>query len=139
LTILCNPETTSDPKFITYDGSNLEVEWSGPAGCPFKEGEGGNKGDEKKDDKNEDDASPDHESVSSGLGWFFLVCVIYLTMEVSPGLSLTFNNSISLSLAAYFGLGAYYNYSTYGARGADLIPWVLSIFCNVSVVFKMSI
>lgn len=29
-----------------------------------------------------------------------------------------------LGLLAYFGLGAYYNYSTYGARGADLIPCV---------------
>ena len=24
----------------------------------------------------------------------------------------------------YFGLGAYYNYSTYGATGFDLIPYV---------------
>ena len=24
----------------------------------------------------------------------------------------------------YFALGAYYNYSTYGATGLDLIPWV---------------
>jgi hypothetical protein len=29
-----------------------------------------------------------------------------------------------LAFAAYFGLGAYYNYSTYGASGADLIPYV---------------
>jgi hypothetical protein len=27
-----------------------------------------------------------------------------------------------LAFAAYFGLGAYYNYSTYGATGLDLIP-----------------
>lgn len=27
-----------------------------------------------------------------------------------------------LALLAYFGLGAYYNYSTYGASGIDLIP-----------------
>lgn len=25
---------------------------------------------------------------------------------------------------SYFALGAYYNYSTYGATGLDLIPWV---------------
>lgn len=35
---------------------------------------------------------------------------------------LCLNNSLFLSFAAYFGLGAYYNYSTYGARGYDLIP-----------------
>ena len=27
-----------------------------------------------------------------------------------------------LAFIAYFGIGAYYNYSTYGARGMDLIP-----------------
>lgn len=27
-----------------------------------------------------------------------------------------------LAFVAYFGLGAYYNYSTYGASGVDLIP-----------------
>ena len=29
-----------------------------------------------------------------------------------------------LAFVAYFALGAYYNYSTYGATGADLIPCV---------------
>jgi hypothetical protein len=28
--------------------------------------------------------------------------------------------------AGYFALGAYYNYTTYGATGADLIPCVFS-------------
>lgn len=31
-------------------------------------------------------------------------------------------NSLFLAFMAYFGLGAYYNYATYGARGLDLIP-----------------
>jgi len=101
LTVICHPLETSDPKFVSYDGSRLDVEWTGSAGCPFEE-EGGNKDDDKKDDKKEDDKSPGHESIGSGLGWFSL--------------------SVLLCLAAYFGLGAYYNYSTYGARGADLIP-----------------
>ncbi|KAF8893772.1 autophagy-related protein 27 [Infundibulicybe gibba] len=40
-----------------------------------------------------------------------------------------------LAFAAYLGLGAYYNYSTYGARGSDLIPSlhacdVLSHLCS---------
>jgi len=96
LTVICHPSETSDPQFTAYDGSRLVVEWSSPAGCPFEE-EGGNNDGDKKEDK-----SPDHESLGSGLGWFFLV--------------------IFLCVAAYFGMGAYYNYSTYGARGADLIP-----------------
>lgn len=29
-----------------------------------------------------------------------------------------------LAFVAYFALGAYYNYSTYGASGIDLIPYV---------------
>lgn len=32
-----------------------------------------------------------------------------------------------LAVLGYFGLGAYYNYSTYGATGVDLIPYVLSL------------
>lgn len=32
-----------------------------------------------------------------------------------------------LAFVAYFVIGAYYNYSTYGASGADLIPYVLSL------------
>lgn len=33
-------------------------------------------------------------------------------------------HSILLAFLAYLGLGAYYNYSTYGASGMDLIPYV---------------
>ncbi|KZV62606.1 hypothetical protein PENSPDRAFT_617755 [Peniophora sp. CONT] len=42
------------------------------------------------------------QSAGSSLGWFFLVLIV--------------------AFAAYFGLGAYYNYATYGATGYDLIP-----------------
>jgi hypothetical protein len=34
-----------------------------------------------------------------------------------------------LAFAAYFVVGAYYNYSTYGARGADLIPYIYILSC----------
>jgi autophagy-related protein 27 len=78
LTIICHPLETSDPKFVSYDGSKLDVEWTGSAGCPFEE-EGGNN-DDKKDDKKED-KSPDHESIGSGLGWFSLAYVIYSNFE----------------------------------------------------------
>ncbi|KAH9994009.1 autophagy-related protein 27 [Russula vinacea] len=42
------------------------------------------------------------EAVGSGIGWFFLLLLI--------------------AFAGYFALGAYYNYTTYGATGVDLIP-----------------
>ena len=132
LTVQCDPDKTSDPKFISYDGSRVDVEWSSPAGCPSQRDDDDDD-DDKNDDKKQDDKAPNHESVGSGLGWFFLMCVIYL-IRSSSSLAFTFNNSIFLSLAAYFGVGAYYNYSTYGARGADLIPWVLTIF---SVTFPL--
>ncbi|GLB37432.1 putative autophagy-related protein 27 [Lyophyllum shimeji] len=102
MTLLCSPgDTKSDPVFKSYDGSKLVVEWSVPAGCPIQEHEEGSGGDSGKDDDNgpKDDNT---QSAGSGIGWFFLVLI--------------------LALAAYLGLGAYYNYSTYGARGADLIP-----------------
>lgn len=35
---------------------------------------------------------------------------------------LNISSSLFLAFIGYFALGAYYNYSTYGATGADLIP-----------------
>jgi len=95
--ITCNLDSTSDPKFVSYNGSLLNLEWSAPAGCSAP----GSPGPPKDDNGGNDDGSKE-ENVGSGVGWFFLV--------------------ILLAFAAYFGLGAYYNYSTYGARGLDLIP-----------------
>ncbi|KAF8873137.1 autophagy-related protein 27 [Mucidula mucida] len=96
VTLLCTSDA-SDPTFVSYNGSELNLEWQTPVGC------GDNK---SSDDKNEgaDEGSgvPPSETVGSGIGWFFLV--------------------LFLALVAYFGLGAYYNYSTYGATGKDLIP-----------------
>jgi hypothetical protein len=89
LTVLCHPSEASEPQFIAYDGSRLVVEWASPAGCPFEEEDGGNKDDDKKDDKKEEDKSPNHESVGSGLGWFFLACVVHLSFKASPGSSFT--------------------------------------------------
>ncbi|KAF9049769.1 autophagy-related protein 27 [Panaeolus papilionaceus] len=102
LTVICDPGVADvqPPKFIAYDGSRLDLEWSTSAGCPFDDGD--KKGDEKPDG---DDKTPEKDKdkdVGRGLGFFFIV--------------------ILLAFAAYFGLGAYYNYSTYGARGYDLIP-----------------
>jgi hypothetical protein len=78
----------------------LSVEWSHAAGCGFigdeddDESSGGGSDDKDKGGK--------QERVGSGIGWFFLVLL--------------------LAFIAYFALGAYYNYTTYGASGVDLIP-----------------
>ena len=67
LNLFCNTET-SDPVFKSYDGAQAVVEWSAPAGCSFRSeapAEGG-------DDKPEKET----EAVGSGIGWFFLLCVL---------------------------------------------------------------
>ncbi|KAK0461077.1 autophagy-related protein 27 [Desarmillaria tabescens] len=97
LTLLCDPDASnSDPTFTSYDEAELRLEWRSPAGCSFGENNGGGGGSTGPGD------GPVEESVGSGLGWFFLVLL--------------------LAFLAYFGLGAYYNYTTYGASGKDLIP-----------------
>ncbi|KAG7449502.1 uncharacterized protein BT62DRAFT_587764 [Guyanagaster necrorhizus] len=96
LTLLCDPDASnSDPTIMSYDGAELRLEWHTPAGCSFGEDNSGGGSGGPSD-------GPAEESVGSGLGWFFLVLL--------------------LAFLAYFGLGAYYNYTTYGASGKDLIP-----------------
>ncbi|KAH9007952.1 autophagy-related protein 27 [Lactarius deliciosus] len=92
LNLLCNTEA-SDPEFKSYDGAQVIVEWSAPSGCNFREAPA-----EGGDDKPEREV----EAVGSGIGWFFLLLFVVF--------------------AGYFALGAYYNYTTYGATGVDLIP-----------------
>jgi len=91
--LLCDASNL-DPKFASYDGAMLEIEWNCTAGC----GDGGSPVDEGE--------KPEKEKPGSGglssMGWFLLLLI--------------------LSFATYMGFGAYYNYSTYGARGMDLIP-----------------
>ncbi|KAI0256035.1 autophagy-related protein 27 [Lactifluus subvellereus] len=82
----------SEPEFKSYDGNRAVVEWSAPSGCNFG---APTEGGEKTPEK-------DVEAVGSGIGWFFLLLLI--------------------AFASYFALGAYYNYTTYGATGVDLIP-----------------
>ncbi|KIY73059.1 hypothetical protein CYLTODRAFT_387493 [Cylindrobasidium torrendii FP15055 ss-10] len=96
LTLLCATDA-SDPTFASYNGSKLSLEWKTPAACgKGNDTDGGGSGGK------EEDNPPRERSVGSGIGWFFLVLV--------------------LAFVAYFGIGAYYNYSTYGASGKDLIP-----------------
>ncbi|KAJ3814564.1 autophagy-related protein 27 [Lentinula aff. lateritia] len=98
LKLICD-ENASDPKFVSYDGSLAEVEWTNPAACGSEVGDGSD-----NDSGNDGDSEGDQEeeSVGSGIGWFFLV--------------------ILLAFITYFVLGAYHNYATYGATGMDLIP-----------------
>ncbi|ESK97062.1 autophagy-related protein 27 [Moniliophthora roreri MCA 2997] len=96
LDLLCGEPTDPLYKFLSYDGSQLHLEWTNPAGCSTQNDGDGSKGGEGGNDGNSG------QSVGSGLGFFFGVLL--------------------LALFAYFGLGAYYNYTTYGASGMDLIP-----------------
>src|SRR5712675_388298 len=44
-----------------------------------------------------------------------------------------------IAFAGYFVLGAYYNYTTYGATGVDLIPCVSSMFFLVPILKPSSL
>ncbi|KAI0665902.1 autophagy-related protein 27 [Trametes maxima] len=102
LKLLCSTET-SNINFTSYDGKDLHLEWSAPAGCGFGgPPEGGEKPGDAPNEGGDGESGGKKESEGSGLGYFFLILL--------------------LAFVAYFGLGAYYNYSTYGATGADLIP-----------------
>ncbi|KAI0793182.1 autophagy-related protein 27 [Abortiporus biennis] len=95
--VLCSTDA-HDPKFVSYDGKELRVDWSAPAGCEFSAGPPGN----DEPSGGESGGEKEVESVGSGIGYFFLL--------------------LFLAFVTYFALGAYYNYSTYGASGMDLIP-----------------
>ncbi|KAI0705117.1 autophagy-related protein 27 [Cerioporus squamosus] len=100
LELLCDTET-SEVEFNSYDGKDLWLSWKAPAGCEL--GVSPDEDTKKPDDSGGDGPGGDKEqAVGSGVGYFFLL--------------------LFLAFAAYFALGAYYNYSTYGATGADLIP-----------------
>ncbi|KAF7288662.1 hypothetical protein HMN09_01372200 [Mycena chlorophos] len=97
--LLC-ATTTAQPGFVDYDGANLNIEWSTPAGCGFY-------GDEQPPPQEDDETEPPEivQPSSGGLssvGWFLLLLV--------------------LAFATYMGLGAYSNYTQYGASGLDLLP-----------------
>ncbi|KAH7888677.1 type II membrane protein [Phlebopus sp. FC_14] len=100
LSLTC-AESTSEPQFVSYEDGQVLVEWSSPSACASTEPP------PKEDDRTGGGSGGNGEpkpieSVGSGLGFFFLMLL--------------------LAFATYFALGAYYNYSTYGARGMDLIP-----------------
>lgn len=75
ITFICNREATDTPKFISYDGVRLVVEWTTPAGC-YSSGEDKPPGDKPVDD-GKGKEQPPHENVGSGVGWFFLMYVLH--------------------------------------------------------------
>jgi hypothetical protein len=69
VTIRCDIDSTSEPKFVSYDDSTLNLEWFAPAGCPKNA-----QTEPPKDDKGgSNDGPTEEENVGSGIGWFFLV------------------------------------------------------------------
>ena len=69
--ILCATDT-SDPKFVSYDGKEAQVEWSSSAGCGFSAPGDGSSPEKPSDDEGKG-GEPETEKVGSGLGYFFLL------------------------------------------------------------------
>ena len=125
LNLLCATEE-GQPEFKSYDGARALVEWSAPAGCNFRS-EPSSGGDGKTPDK-------EAEAVGSGIGWFFLLFVFPSVSMNDKFLTLN-TPRLFIAFAGYFALGAYYNYTTYGATGVDLIPCVSSLLF-VTLILK---
>ena len=125
VTLFCDKEET-DPKFVSYDGQQLAVEWTTPDACPLSDGDGDKPEDSKPGSGGNE--NPTSGRVGSGIGWFFLMYVSN-SRKVPNHRPIPPFSRLLFAFAAYFAIGAYYNYSTYGARGLDLIPYV-----NVAMV-----
>ncbi|KAG8753829.1 hypothetical protein FRC14_005701 [Serendipita sp. 396] len=82
----------SEPTLEDYLDGTASVRWQTPAACAKT------KDDSPPDTTPEDPLSPP----GNGLSWFFLL--------------------FFLSFGAYFAIGAYRNYTLYGASGWDLVP-----------------
>ncbi|KAH8107249.1 autophagy-related protein 27 [Cristinia sonorae] len=120
VTLKCAADSdTSSPQFVAYDGKEVKIEWDTPAGCSF--GDPPEDGKKPGDDKGDDKVS-EPEAVGSGIGYFFLLYVLHVDSTVSLFIETALATRFLLAFFAYFALGAYYNYSTYGASGMDLIP-----------------
>ncbi|KAM6502260.1 Autophagy-related protein 27 [Amanita muscaria] len=99
MTLVCDQDDTKKPELVSYNQGRAAVKWLTPAGCPLQN-EG--KDTPEKSKPGDDGGEPPTGYVGSGIGWFFLMLLF--------------------AFVAYFAIGAYYNYSTYGARGLDLLP-----------------
>jgi hypothetical protein len=101
----------ADPTFVSYENGTVRVDWSTPSACGSPDDQPPPQSPPQPPPQEDDDTPADEGGEESeetpakrgsGLGLFFLVLI--------------------LAFATYLILGAYYNYSTYGARGVDLIP-----------------
>ncbi|KAI6121743.1 autophagy-related protein 27 [Pisolithus sp. B1] len=95
-------ESSSNPLLVSYEHGQVTVEWSSRGACKAHEEHPSLPGDDKEGGSEENPGNVPIEYVGSGLGFFFLILL--------------------LAFCAYAALGAYHNYSVYGARGLDLIP-----------------
>jgi hypothetical protein len=70
VTLFCDQGADSEPKFKSYDGAQVQVEWNTKSGCPIQgDKDGPNEGDNDKDGNEPENSG----NVGSGIGWFFLV------------------------------------------------------------------
>ena len=76
--------------------------------------------------------------MGSGIGWFFLLFVFLFSTKHGEFLTRA-TLRLFISFAGYFALGAYYNYTTYGATGVDLIPCVFSLRTMAPILKRLSL
>ncbi|KAJ7084409.1 autophagy-related protein 27 [Mycena belliarum] len=96
ITFVCETSDQSTLEITSYDGALLQLKWATQHGCGFIADDGKP---EKEDPGND---KPSGSGSLSSVGWFLLLLLV--------------------AFITYMGLGAYFNYTTYGASGLDLIP-----------------
>jgi len=102
LTLICPKSSLeSEDSLPIWHYPERGISWTVPEACGHKAGEEAPETDPDNKD-GDDNGGGGGGGGGSSVGWFFLMLL--------------------LAILAYFGLGAYHNYTTYGARGLDLIP-----------------
>ncbi|KAH8090717.1 autophagy-related protein 27 [Filobasidium floriforme] len=97
LHLVCSSDSDDNKlAFDSYSDGTLTMTWSTPDACP------------KAADGSEDVPTPEEKAASSGSGvGKFFKFVFWMLFS---------------GLFFYFVIGMYYNYTTYGSRGLDLLP-----------------
>ncbi|KAI5454565.1 type II membrane protein [Naganishia albida] len=98
LNLICAKDSaSSSPEFVSYGDGKLVLSWETPSAC------------EKALDGGEDSPAPGADTRTGGGGGFFHVLATVFWLLVG-------------GLTLYFAIGMWYNYTTYGAKGLDLLP-----------------